>query len=53
MVAVDPAFTGDAFGLLVGHREGDRVVVDLVRGWHGSRQTPVGIDPTLDEIPAN
>jgi hypothetical protein len=52
VVAVDPAFTGDAFGLLVGHRDGDQVVVDLVRGWHGSRKTPVAIDPTLDEITA-
>jgi len=51
-VACDPAFTGDAFGLVVGHRDGDRVVVDLVRGWHGSRHAPVAIDPTLDEIAA-
>jgi hypothetical protein len=52
VIAVDPAFTGDAFGLVVGHREGDRVLVDFVRGWHGSRHTPVVIDPTLDEIAA-
>jgi hypothetical protein len=52
VIAVDPAFTGDTFGLLVGHREGDQVVVDLVRGWHGSRHAPVAIDPTLDEIAA-
>ena len=38
-VACDPAFTGDAFGLVVGHRDGDRVVVDLVRGWHGRTRT--------------
>ena len=52
VVAVDPAFTGDAFGLLVGHRDSEQVVIDLVRGWHGSRKAPVAIDPTLDEITA-
>lgn len=50
-IALDAAFTGDTFGLLVGHRDqaGD-VVVDRVMGWRGSRAEPVPLDPTLDAI---
>jgi hypothetical protein len=50
VVALDPAFTGDAFAAIVGHAEDERVVIDAVRGWHGTRGAPVRIDPTLDQI---
>jgi hypothetical protein len=51
LVSIDPAFTGDVFSALVGHAESDgRIVVDVVRGWHGSRGRPVQVDATLDEI---
>ncbi|HEV8546199.1 MAG TPA: hypothetical protein VGQ64_07880 [Candidatus Limnocylindrales bacterium] len=49
-IAVDAAFTGDTFALLLGHRLGDRIDVDQVKGWRGSRKLPVQLDPTLDEI---
>lgn len=52
VVAVDAAFTGDTFSALVGHRDGPRVVVDRVRGWRGSRTSPVLLDATLDAIAA-
>ena len=51
VIAVDPAFTGDTFAAIVGHAEPDgRVVVDQVRGWRGTRGSPVAVDATLDEI---
>jgi len=50
VVALDPGFVRDAFTLVVAHREGDRVVVDLVRGWHGTRATPVPLETTLDAV---
>jgi hypothetical protein len=51
LIALDPAWTGDTFTAIVGHREhSGRVVVDAVRGWRGSRAQPVLIEPTLDEI---
>ncbi len=50
VIAIDPGFFRDAFALVVAHREGDRVVVDLVRGWHGTRAAPVPLETTLDAI---
>jgi hypothetical protein len=50
VVALDPAFRSDAFVVIVGHREGERVVVDAVRGWQGTPSKPVMLEPTLDEV---
>jgi hypothetical protein len=50
VIALDPAFTGDTFAAIVGHRERERVVVDAVHGWHGTSSVPVRIDATLDQI---
>ena len=53
VLCADPAFTGDRFALIVGHRDRDeRIVVDLVTAWSGSKSAPVQIDRTLDEIAA-
>lgn len=52
-MAVDPAYTGDRFALVLGHRDADsRVIVDRVTSWAGSKAHPVQIDKTLDEIAA-
>jgi hypothetical protein len=50
VIAIDPAFVHDAFTLVLTHREGDRVIVDIVRGWHGTRAAPVPLETTLDTI---
>jgi hypothetical protein len=51
IIAADPAFTGDRFAVLVGHREPDgRVVIDRIAAWRGSKAAPVEIDATLDAI---
>jgi hypothetical protein len=53
ILSLDPAFTGDTFACLVGHAEpSGRVVVDLCRGWKGTRGSPVQLDSVLDEISA-
>jgi hypothetical protein len=50
-LAVDPAFMGDTFAAIVGHREPDgRVLVDLVTGWRGTSTQPVAIELTLDAV---
>jgi len=50
-LAVDPAFMGDTFAAIVGHREpGGRVLVDLVTGWRGTSTQPVAIEVTLDSV---
>jgi len=50
VIATDPGFVHDAFTLVVAHREGERVFVDLVRGWHGTQAAPVPLETTLDTI---
>jgi hypothetical protein len=51
VIAADPAFTGDRFAVIVGHREqSGRVIVDRVTAWAGSKAAPVSIDTTLDAI---
>ncbi len=52
VMAADPAFTGDTFTLVIGHREVSSIWLDLVRGWRGTRGEPVNVDDTLDEIAA-
>jgi hypothetical protein len=49
-IALDPAFTGDRFTLIVGHRDGDRTMVDRIRAWEGTKAHPVNLDQTLDEV---
>jgi hypothetical protein len=51
-LAIDAAFTADRFAAIVGHRIGERIIVDLVRSWRGTRQAPVPVDGTLDELAA-
>jgi hypothetical protein len=50
--AVDAAFKGDVFTLAVAHKDcrDDRVVVDHVYGWEGSRQEPVRLGQVIPEI---
>jgi hypothetical protein len=50
VLAIDPAFTGDRFAALIGHREDARLIVDRVASWGGSRGVPVRLDATLDEL---
>ncbi len=50
VIAIDPGFVNDAFALVLAHREGEHVIVDLVRGWHGTRAAPVQLEVTLDTI---
>ncbi len=52
LITVDAAFVGDRFVGMVGHAEAERVLVDVIRGWRGSRGQPVQLEPTLDEIAA-
>lgn len=47
---IDVAFRQDAFAFGVCHREGDRVVWDVIRSWEGTKDNAVQLDPTLDEI---
>lgn len=50
VLAMDPAYTGDTWALLVGHRDGPRLIVDRIRGWTGTRGQPVQVEATLDEV---
>jgi hypothetical protein len=53
VIALDPAFTGDTWSAIVGHKEDSgRIVVDRIEAWRGSRAKPVQIDQTLDEVAA-
>ena len=54
VVSIDPAVTGDTWSLLVGHREGRgdaaRVIVDLAKGWTGSKGHPLDTRAVLDDV---
>ncbi len=50
LIALDPAFTGDRFAVIVGHRDGERLVIDRITSWRGSKSNPVQIDRTLDAV---
>ncbi len=52
VVALDAGFVADRSAVLVGHRDGQRIVVDAVRGWHGSKDRPTSVDAVLEEIAA-
>lgn len=42
VVTLDPALTGDSYGLAMGHKEGDVVIVDLVKYWEApDRSHPI------------
>jgi hypothetical protein len=51
VLACDPAFTGDRFAVVIGHRDEDtQIIVDRIASWAGSKANPVQIDLTLDAI---
>jgi hypothetical protein len=50
VISVDATFVGDRFAVAIGHSERNGVDVDVIRGWRGSRGSPVQIEPTLDAI---
>jgi hypothetical protein len=50
VISVDAAFVGDRFAVTIGHAGPYGVELDAIRGWRGSKGTPVQVDPTLDEI---
>jgi len=52
LVAIDPAYSGDAFALVVGHFRERKLIVDLVRSWRGTRGRPVDNEVVLDEATA-
>jgi hypothetical protein len=50
-LALDPAYVGDAFGLVGACKVGDEhISVDVVRSWRGSRTTPVQHAAVLAEV---
>jgi hypothetical protein len=53
VAAIDPATRGNAWALVIGHRDRmGRVVIDLCREWQGSGRTPLSPRATLAEIAA-
>lgn len=50
VVAIDPAYTGDRFALVVGHVRDERLVIDHVAGWQGARARPLNHRAVLDEV---
>ena len=51
--AIDPAFKRDAFGLTILHRDDKgNIIVDAVRRWLGSTETPLNPRAVLQEISA-
>lgn len=54
VVSIDPAYRGDTFALTVGHHEGygpaTRLVIDLSRGWTGSKVAPLDHRAVLDDV---
>jgi hypothetical protein len=47
---IDPAYVGDRFALVGATRIGDRISVDVVRTWRGTRTQPVQHSAVLGEI---
>lgn len=53
LCAIDPAYTGDRFALVVGHYDpGRRLIVDRIAGWQGSKSRPLDHRTVLDEVAA-
>ena len=50
--AIDVAYVGDTFALAVGHMDGERLIVDQVEGWRGSKSQPLKHAGVLDEVAA-
>jgi len=51
VIALDPALTGDSYGLMMGHWEDNIIVFDLVQYWQAySRDRPVNIEIVEDRI---
>ena len=54
VAAVDAAFKGDKFTLCVAHldRDKDKVMVDFLTGWQGSKQVPLRLADVMPQIKA-
>jgi hypothetical protein len=54
IAAIDAAYKGDRFTICIAHydRDRDRVVVDHLGGWQGSRQQPLRLGDVLPQIKA-
>ena len=48
--ALDSAFKNDCFTFAISHKDGNKVVVDRLMGWQGSKRNPVNLDMVADEI---
>lgn len=48
--ATDPATRGNAWTLLVGHEEGERLVIDCAREWQGNKAAPLDPRVVLGEM---
>ena len=54
VAAVDAAYKGDRFTMCVAHHDNGRqqVVVDLLTGWQGSKESPLKLGKVLPQIKA-
>ena len=50
--SLDQAYKMDTFVLAIAHREGECIVVDLLKGWSPGRGKPVRLDTLLPELQA-
>jgi len=50
--AIDAAFRGDSFTFCVAHRHGEKITVDHLTGWEGSKEHPVRLADILPKIKA-
>ena len=50
MAATDPATRGNAWTLVIGHPEGERLVIDCARQWQGSKAAPLDPRTVLAEM---
>lgn len=50
VMAIDPAFRGDSFGLVVVHRHEGKVYVDYVQRWTPEKGVPLNPSVVLDEV---
>jgi phage terminase large subunit-like protein len=50
IIALDPAFVGDRFAAVVASDQGERISVDAVRVWRGSRSQPVQLAAVMAEV---
>lgn len=50
VISLDPALSHDKYALVMGHFEGDMIIVDLVKYWKGDRDHPIRISVVEDFI---